>query len=433
MRKLILLSLFALFAFASANAQTPEPQTPAECVSAVQNYPRLQAEAARKAGEKPNYRQYQADAQALAQKYAAKFTLESAKESELIALAQLYTSARQPDLASAAVKRRLAMTTLTTDERAIALIIGVNVALSVKDINDEVLRQAENFVAQLDALPGLAIRHQLAAHRRIGSYYSYADMDAKNLEHHEKIVALINKSPAEEQKQLALEKSSAYQSIALVHANRGQADKAIEILKAASVELAGTPNAVQWLDPAIKRYAQIGQPAPAIKAMQWINSEANAKQLDFGGRVTLLQFTAHWCIPCRNSYPAISKFHDKYAKQGLEVVFSTQLYGYFEKRENLKPEEEIEADREYYAKHHRLPFKIAIEERPIQSESGEMQARDNNETKYFVGGIPQMVLIDKQGNVRMVMIGWDAANETRMTQLIEKLLSESAPSTKSQK
>ena len=275
MRKLILLSLFAFFAFASANAQTPEPQTPAECVAAVQNYPRLQAEAARKAGEKLNYRQYQTDAQALAQKYAAKFTPESAKESELIALAQLYTSARQPDLASAAVKRRLALTTLTTEERAVALIIGVNVALSVKDINDEVLRQAENFVAQVDALPGLAIRHQLAAHRRIGSYYSYADMDAKNLEHHEKIVALINKSPAEEQKLLALDKSSAYQSIALVHANRGQADKAVEILKAAAVELAGTPNAVQWLSQAIQRYSQIGQPAPAIKAMQWINGDAN--------------------------------------------------------------------------------------------------------------------------------------------------------------
>ena len=427
MRKLILLSITLLFAFASANAQTPEPQTPAECLTAIQNHPRLQAEAARKAGEKPNFRQYQTESQAMAKKYAAKFTVESVKETELIALARLFVSAQQYDQAHAAIKRRLALPNLVTDERAEALAVGVDVTLSVKDINDEVLRQAENYVAQIDALSGVAIRHQLSAHGRIGGYYSYADMDAKNLEHHEKIVALINKAPAEEQKRLATTKSNAYQSIALVHANRGQADKAIEILKAASTELAAVPNAAQWMNQAIKRYSQIGQPAPTIKASHWINADAKASELNFGGRVTLLQFTAHWCIPCRNSYPAIQKFHDKFAKQGLEVVFATQLYGFFEKRENLKPEEEIEADHEYYATHHRLPFKVAIEPRPAFTETGPPPTRDDNEAKYFVGGIPQMVLIDKQGKVRMVMIGWDPANETRMTALIEKLLSEPAP------
>ncbi|HMV50236.1 MAG TPA: TlpA disulfide reductase family protein, partial [Blastocatellia bacterium] len=423
MRNLILCSIFALCAFASAGAQTPEPQTPAECLATVQNYPRRQAEAARIAGQKLNYRQYQADAQALAKKHAAKFTVESVRENELVALARLYVSAQQYELAGAAIKRRLASTALTTDERAEALAAGVDVALSVKDITDEVLKQAEALVAQLDALPGVAISRQLAAHGRIGGYYSYADMDAKNLEHHEKIVALINKSSAEEQKRLAMQKSSAYQSIAVVHANRGQADKAIDVLKTAAAELSGTPNAAQWLNQAIKRYSQIGQSAPAIKAAHWINAESvprpvgsdASKELSFGGRVTLLQFTAHWCIPCRNSYPAIHKFHDKFAEQGLEVVFSTQLYGFFEKREGLKPEEELEADREYYAKHHGLPFKVAVEPRLIFTETGAPSAREDNEAKYFVGGIPQMVLIDKQGNVRMVMIGWDAANETRMT------------------
>lgn len=432
MRKLILCSIFALFAFASAGAQTPEPQTPVECLTAVQNYPRRQAEAARIAGQKLNYRQYQADAQALAKKHAAKFTVESVKENELVALARLYVSAKQYELAGAAIKRRLASTALTTDERAEALAAGVDVALSVKDITDEVFKQAETFVAQLDDLPGVAIRHQLAAHGRIGGYYSYADMDAKNLEHHEKIVALINKSPAEEQKRLAAQKSSAWQSVAVVYANRGQADKAIQVLKIAAAELADTPNAAQWLNQAIKRYSQIGQSAPAIKAAHWINGDGTPNELSFGGRVTLLQFTAHWCIPCRNSYPAIHKFHDKFAKQGLEVVFSTQLYGFFEKREGLKPEEELEANREYYAKHHGLPFKIAIEPRLIFTETGAPPAREDNEAKYIVGGIPQMVLVDKQGNIRMVMIGWDAANETRMTQLIEKLLGEPAQA-KSQK
>lgn len=428
MHKLILLSITLLFAFASANAQTPEPQTPAECLTAIQNHPRLQAEAARKAGEKPNFRQYQTESQAMAKKYAAKFTVESVKETELIALARLFVSAQQYDQAHAAIKRRLASPNLTADDRAEALTVGVDVTLSVKDINDAVLQQAESYVAQIDALPGVPVRRQLTAHGRIGGYYSYADMDAKNLEHHEKIIELINKLPAEERKPFLNQKAGAYDSIALVHANRGQADKAIEILKNATTEMAGVPNSSQWFSQTIKRYSQIGQPAPPIKATHWINGDNAPKELSFGGRVTLLQFTAHWCIPCRNSYPAITKFHGKFAKQGLEVVFSTQLYGFFDKRDDLKPEDEIVADHEYYATHHRLPFKIAIEPRPAFTETGPPPTRDDNEAKYFVGGIPQMVLIDKQGNVRMVMIGWDSANETRMTALIEKLLSEPAPS-----
>lgn len=428
MCKLILFSIIALFAFASTNAQTPEPQTPAECLAAVQNYPRQQAEAAFKAKQKPNYRQYQAESVALAKKYSAKFTPESAKENELVTLARLYASAQLNDLANATIKRRLMLTSLTTDERAESLAVAVEIVIGVKEVTDEVLRQAESYVTQLDALPRSAIRHQIRAHSRIGGYYSYADIDAKNLEHHEKIIELINKLPVEERKPFLNQKAGAYDSIALVYANRDQTDKAIEILKNASTEMADMPNSAQWFSQTIKRYSQIGQPAPSIKAAQWINGDNAPKELGFGGRVTLLQFTAHWCIPCRNSYPAITKFHDKYSKQGLDVVFSTQLYGFFDKRDDLKPEEEIAADREYYAAHHRLPFKIAIEPRPAFSENGSPPAREDNEAKYFVGGIPQMVLIDKQGNVRLVMIGWDPANETKMTALIEKLLSEPAPS-----
>lgn len=432
MRKLILFSIIVLFAFASTNAQTPEPQTPAECLAAVQNYPRQQAEAAIKAKQKPNYRQYQTESQAMAKKYAARFTPESVKENELIALARLYVSAQQNDLAGAAIKRRLASTTLTADERATALNTGLDIVLSAKTITNDNLNQAEKYVAQLDTLPGVELRQQINAHSRIGGYYSYADMDAKNLEHHEKIIALINKMPANERKPFLNRKASAYESIALVHANRGQADKAVEILKAAAVEMADIPNTAQWMNQAIKRYSQIGQAAPAIKAAHWINGANAPKELSFGGRVTLLQFTAHWCIPCRNSYPAITKFHDKFAKQGLEVIFSTQLYGYFSDRNDLKPEEEIEADREYYATHHHLPFKVAIEPQRTYPNNGQAPSWNDNESSYFVGGIPQMVLIDKQGIIRLVMIGWDPANETKMTTLIEKLLSEPAPS-KSQK
>ena len=41
-----------------------------------------------------------------------------------------------------------------------------------------------------------------------------------------------------------------------------------------------------------------------------------------------------------------------------------------------------------------------------------------------MGGIPQIQLIDKQGRIRLIMVGFDEANEAKMAALIERLLKE---------
>jgi hypothetical protein len=49
---------------------------------------------------------------------------------------------------------------------------------------------------------------------------------------------------------------------------------------------------------------------------------------------------------------------------------------------------------------------------------------DPNDTSYKVGGIPQLHLIDKQGRIRLIMIGYDDANEPKLADVIRKLLAE---------
>jgi len=44
------------------------------------------------------------------------------------------------------------------------------------------------------------------------------------------------------------------------------------------------------------------------------NAAANTT-IPMTGAVTLLEFTAHWCGPCKESYPGINRLLEKY---GLE-------------------------------------------------------------------------------------------------------------------
>jgi hypothetical protein len=43
---------------------------------------------------------------------------------------------------------------------------------------------------------------------------------------------------------------------------------------------------------------------------------------------------------------------------------------------------------------------------------------------YEVGGIPQIQLIDKHGKIRLIMVGYDDANEAKLASFIEGLLKE---------
>jgi len=414
----------------AVGAQTPvahEPQSLSERLKAVQEYQRQQIKAARDAGKMPNGREILKAKTELARKYAARFKVEDAHGADLILLAKLYQEAEEIDLALTAINKRLAESDLTPPLRAEALLEAAQTALA-SPVKEENVGKAERYVAELDSMTDEFIKQKLNAHGRLGGYYSYADIDEKNLDHHNAILALIGKLNQDERKAFDNVKFGAYQAIALVNANRGEPGKAIEILKQAQAELSDAQFSKQWAEQSIALYSLVGKAGAPINGDYWLNAAPETRQVDLRGHVTLIQFTAHWCGPCRKSYPAMLKFHERFNKDGLEVMLATQLYGYFEDSQELKPEAEIEADRKYYIERHKIPFKISVQARPERAKEGKVvSGADLNESNYFVGGIPQIVLLDKQGIVRQILIGWDPANESRVTRLIEKLLKE--PST----
>ena len=63
----------------------------------------------------------------------------------------------------------------------------------------------------------------------------------------------------------------------------------------------------------------IGEIAPDFKLKTADDADFTLSSL-FGEKVVLIDFWASWCVPCRKSYPHLTKVYDKYKDSGFEVV-----------------------------------------------------------------------------------------------------------------
>jgi thiol-disulfide isomerase/thioredoxin len=164
---------------------------------------------------------------------------------------------------------------------------------------------------------------------------------------------------ADQKKRHGHQIGSAYRNAAQALAGQGKNDEALEMLRRARSEFAGLPEMAGDIDSEIERYTLVGTPAAPIKAPVWLYAPAGTTDMPMTGHVTLLEFTAHWCGPCRESYPGINRLRAKYEASGFRVVLATRLYGYFGSEQNLDDAAEVARDREYFAKHE-MPVPVAI-------------------------------------------------------------------------
>lgn len=63
---------------------------------------------------------------------------------------------------------------------------------------------------------------------------------------------------------------------------------------------------------------QVGQPAPTVEAR--LLDGTSVRVGGRPGKVTIINFWATWCGPCRTEMPAIQAYYDKHKAQGLEVL-----------------------------------------------------------------------------------------------------------------
>jgi len=126
--------------------------------------------------------------------------------------------------------------------------------------------------------------------------------------------------------------------------------------------------------------------------------QTNLRLSEFRGQVVLINFWASWCGACRQAMPAFNEIHDKYRRAGL-VMLSVSL------------DDEVQRATQM-AKSLNIQYPVLLDERKEVSRL------------YQVETMPLTVLIDREGKVRFVQVGYNAGDEKKFAAPLRSLLNE---------
>lgn len=142
-------------------------------------------------------------------------------------------------------------------------------------------------------------------------------------------------------------------------------------------------------------HALLGKPAPDFEIPLLEGGKFKLSDLK-GKKVVVLDFWATWCGPCRLALPILIKVTDAYKNKG--VVFCAV---------NLR--EEVGQIRGYVSKE-KLSLSVGLD------------SEGNVAKQYAVRGIPQSVIVGKDGTVQAVHIGLLPDLEKKLTEELEALV-----------
>jgi peroxiredoxin len=147
----------------------------------------------------------------------------------------------------------------------------------------------------------------------------------------------------------------------------------------------GDPNA----EPAQKL---VGQAAPTFQ-IQDLEGKAVAPLAEFKGKVIVLDFWASWCPPCREGMPHLDQLYKDQREQGV-AVFAVNERESAEKAKAFLTQQNLTV--------------------PVLLDSdGQVGAQ------YMVTGIPQTVVISKDGKIAKVFVGFGPGSAERLAEAVE--------------
>ena len=148
---------------------------------------------------------------------------------------------------------------------------------------------------------------------------------------------------------------------------------------------------------------------PEIIATKWIDQEP-VKLTNLRGHVVLLDFWAHWCGPCRYTFPKLTRWNEMYKDKGLVILGVTNYTGFADGK-RLNQAEELQYLNEF-KKRNRLPYGFAIADSSV------------NDLNYGVFSIPMSFLIDRRGVLRFIAAGASEEETESLGVMIKKIMEE---------
>lgn len=133
-----------------------------------------------------------------------------------------------------------------------------------------------------------------------------------------------------------------------------------------------------WDEP--QTASLVGTEAPGFELATTGGGEMSLEDALADNKVVVLDFWATWCPPCREGLPVLDEVAEKYAEQGVTIYAV-----------NVQETEDVAAQ---FMEQQELSLPVALDIDGSVSEA------------YGVTGIPQTVVIDADGTIRAVHVGF---------------------------
>jgi thiol-disulfide isomerase/thioredoxin len=139
----------------------------------------------------------------------------------------------------------------------------------------------------------------------------------------------------------------------------------------------------------------LGSQAPAWRELATVRGSLPKEVAELRGRVVVIDFWASWCVACRLAIPTLNDWHDRYGVRGLTVV------GITTDPADLALEAAVELGIDY----------------AVASDLDGLTSR-----AYRASAIPTLFVVDKQGTIRDVMVGYSSDRLAEVEKTLASLI-----------
>ena len=212
-------------------------------------------------------------------------------------------------------------------------------------------------------------------------------------------LAELKKRPPDAEPHLPLALGAAIEVQAQILSEKGQRSDAVSLLRK-QLALYRNTSIRARLQKNINLLSLEGKIAPPLNEHEFLGSKPVPLSALKGSPV-LLFFWAHWCPDCKQEYAILTQIEKEYASKRLVIVAPTQRYGYASRGEEAGPAEELKYIDE--VRHKFYPDLLDVPA-PVSEE---------NFKNYGASTTPTLVLIDRQGIVRLYHPGAMTLDELR--------------------